>query len=460
MVASGLVGLLMARARLPVLARSPARRHHRCRRAPAVLGGAISDAASISERLADVNQAAATLFDDVIVKRGRTEETIGFLVVVGAIAWTTGQFALYNLARRGIVAPGIVAIGTLVLVIALAPTVTEGALYGHLVVLTGLALLLVLRANLAHQQAGWRRRHIVGGRGVEQLFLRGGALVCAVALGRRLAARRERGRGAAPGRVRLGGPAPGGPRRGHRFALRRRRARAPGPPTGSYTDTAPITDSWIARTTIVFTWRSPYDRAAVLAGRGLQPVRGPGVDARPAEHRRARCAGGRGSAGRQRGRGERRRGGHARRDLRARQPRARAATRCCRPATPLSVDRDARAARRTGRPARPDRPPDQLDLEEAATSPVARCPPAGDDGLTQSRLAAAGYDYGAAWPRSYTEIVPGTLSAEASLAGGADRQRGPRPRPAVRRRRCGWRHSSRAWASTRRMAGTSSTTRT
>ncbi|MFN8620453.1 MAG: transglutaminaseTgpA domain-containing protein [Chloroflexota bacterium] len=145
-------------------------------------GAAISDAATLAGQLRDVNASAARLFQDAVINRGRTSETIGFLMVIGAIGWTTGQFAAYNLVRRGLVAPAIVAVGTVVIIIALAPTVQPDLMYPYLVAITGLSLFLVLRANLTHQQASWRRRHIVGGAGVGRSFLRGGAAVAIVAL--------------------------------------------------------------------------------------------------------------------------------------------------------------------------------------------------------------------------------------------------------------------------------------
>lgn len=182
MVLGGLVGAVLGRTRLP----STLAHLLGATIGVGVLliawGAAVSDEATLAAQLQDVSEKAGHVFTSVILERGQTQETIGFLIVIGAIAWTTGQFAAYNLVRRGMVAPAIVAVGTVVLIIALSPLTTPTEIYPYLVVVTGLALFLILRANLAHQQASWRRRHIVGGSGVGRAFLRGGAVVALVAL--------------------------------------------------------------------------------------------------------------------------------------------------------------------------------------------------------------------------------------------------------------------------------------
>jgi hypothetical protein len=410
MVIAGVVGLVLARTRLPaVLA-------HLLGAIAGVgvlllsWGSAISSAPSIEARLRAVNAAAAKLFDEVVVKHGRTEETIGFLIVVGAIAWTTGQFSVYNLVRRGLVAPAIVAIGTYVLVIALAPQVDEAQIYPHLVILTGLSLLLVLRANLAHQERGWRRRNVLGGQGVERLYLRGGALVSAVALlGATLLAANVV---AAPLRdtfatvdqrlmdltdnlTALFGGAASGTNEGN----------------GSYSDIAPISDSWTQEDVPVFSWRSedgpdPYWRGAAFASfRGDAWVQ-PALSGRTTDVQ----AGGDLLAGSADSVSDDVEGT---RDTRFTVTNlGLTGNAMLSPATPLSVDRDARVTLDgDGGPFFQIDFRGQLPLDETYTVNV-RSDALGDGGLTQSRLAAAGTSY-FEWVRNYVQVLPGTLSDEA-----------------------------------------------
>ncbi len=405
MVIAGVVGIALARTRLPV----PLAHLLGASAGVAVLlfawSGAISDAVTVQERLSDVNRAAATLFDDVVAKRGRTEQTIGFLIVIGAIAWTTGQFAAFNLVRRGVVAPAIVAIGTFVLVVALAPAVEESAIQEHLVVLTGLSLLLVLRAGLAHQQAGWRRRHILGGRDAEAMFLRAGTVLSVVALA---------------GATLLAANVVASPLRESFASLDQRLLdlattidglfgrSGTSTATGAYADLDPITDSWSESQVPRFTWTSPDGRPQYWRGAaysrfvplgwtrdrtarssavipaGQDPL-GASVDSVASDAAGRRDDGyvllNRGLDGRT----------------------------LLSPATPLSVDRDTLAVLDgDGGPFLQIDLRDQLGLDEGYTLLV-RSDRRGEDGLTQNRLAAAGVSY-PTWVEPYIEVVPGTLS--------------------------------------------------
>jgi transglutaminase-like putative cysteine protease len=372
---------------------------------------ALSDKPSIQARLLDVNAAAARLFDEVVVRPGRTDETIGFLMVVGAIAWTTGQFSAYNLVRRGLVAPAIVAIGTFVLVIALAPQVDEAQIYPHLVILTGISLLLVLRANLAHQERSWRRRSVIGGRTVERLYLRGGALVSVVALlGASLLAANV---AAAPLReafttvddrlvdltdalTALFGGAASGTNQGN----------------GSYSDIAPISETWTQEDIPVFTWRSdggpdPYWRGAMystflgrdwaqpaLSGRTADVSAGGDLLAGSADSVSADVEGTR----------------DARFEV---TNRGLSGSALLSPATPLSVDRDAQVTLDgDGGPLYGIAFRGRLEPEESYFVNV-RSDALGDGGLTQSRLAGAGMQY-PTWVMPYLDVRPNTLSDDAT----------------------------------------------
>jgi len=409
----GVLGLVLARSPLPVLL------SHLLGAMVGVgvllLGwaNAIGRAASLSGRLTEVNESAATLFQEVVVEGGRTNETIGFLIVVGVIAWTTGQFSMFNLVRRGMVAPAVVSVGTLVLVIALAPTVGEGAIYLHLVILTGLSLLLVLRANLANQQAGWRRRHIVGGRGVEQLFLRGGAIVCVVALA---------------GATALAANVVAAPLKDSLTSLDQRLldvadaidalfggiSEGNAAPTGSYGDSTPITDSWNTSDDIVFVAssddaRGHYWRGATYSRFDGRAWRRDGSIATttPVPASSSLLAG----------------SGDAPSDdtagtrlitLRVTNRSLDGST-LLSPSTPLSVDRDARVTLDgSGGPLGEIEFIDDVGVGERYEV-QAQVPRRGAEGLTESRLATAGFVYVESWASRYVDIEPGTLSESASL---------------------------------------------
>jgi len=85
------------------------------------------------------------------------------------------------------------------------------------------------------------------------------------------------------------------------------------------------------------------------------------------------------------------------------------------PATPLSVDRDT-VVELDGEsgPFGEIEFRDDLGVGDRYTI-LARVPAPGRRGLTQNQLAAAGMTYTEPWARRYTDIMPGTLSDEASL---------------------------------------------
>jgi len=140
---------------------------------------AISDAPSLAARLQALGESAGTFFNDVFVLGARSTETSAFLLAIGAIAWTTGYFAAWNLYRRGRATPAVVSTG---LVILINLSITARVQYPLLVVLSVAAMLLLVRINLSHQQLGWRKRHIGDGSDVSGLFLRGGVLFVGLTL--------------------------------------------------------------------------------------------------------------------------------------------------------------------------------------------------------------------------------------------------------------------------------------
>jgi transglutaminase-like putative cysteine protease len=368
---------------------------------------AVSSAPGLGERLMALNASAARLFGEVFVDRQRTGETSGFLLVVGSIAWTTGYFAAFNLFRRAAVAPGVVAVATMVLVVCLSPSVDVAALYPFLVVLTGAALLLILRTNLAHQQLAWRRRQIGDGRAVEGLYLRGGVLVSLVAL---------------LGAVALAANVAAAPLADAWRSFDRLpdianeldrlfggiRSRAPDA-NGSFGERTAVQGTWESGTDVVFTvvasdgrgyywtgatydrfdgaeWRQEdLDRQAVDAFAELLAASADAVSGSLEGLRTVRLAvTGEGLLG----------------------------DTLLSPATPLTVDRDASVLLvGDGGPLAEVEFRERLP-EGGSYTVEARVPVENGDGLTQNRLAAAGWSY-PAWAKRYTGIDAGTLSDSA-----------------------------------------------
>jgi hypothetical protein len=176
---AGLIGFVLARSRVSTLSGHVL---------SSVVGGgfiliaaanSISVAPSVLGRLQDLAESASIFFNDVFVLGARSTETSAFLLAIGAVAWTTGYFSAWNVFRRGRATPAVVATG---LVMLINMSITARIQYSHLIVLSVAAMLLLVRINLAHQQLGWRRRHIGDGSDVSGLFLRGGVLFVALTL--------------------------------------------------------------------------------------------------------------------------------------------------------------------------------------------------------------------------------------------------------------------------------------
>jgi len=176
---AGLVGFLFARLRLSTLAAHLLASIVGAAFLLSAAAGSISDAPSLVGRLQALAESAATFFNDVFVLGARSTETSAFLLAIGVIAWTTGYFAAWNVFRRGRATPTVVATG---LVMLINISITARVQYPLLIVLSVAAMLLLVRINLAHQQLGWRKRHIGDGSDVSGLFLRGGVLFVALTL--------------------------------------------------------------------------------------------------------------------------------------------------------------------------------------------------------------------------------------------------------------------------------------
>jgi transglutaminase-like putative cysteine protease len=121
----------------------------------------------------------AVFMDDLLIRHIRSSETSAFLLGAGAVSWATGAFAAFAVFRRHRHLDAILAAG---LVLLANVSLTYQPEFPHLVVFCAAALLLMVRANLVKQQAGWLRRRVGDAGHVSELFMRSGLAFVAVAL--------------------------------------------------------------------------------------------------------------------------------------------------------------------------------------------------------------------------------------------------------------------------------------
>jgi transglutaminase-like putative cysteine protease len=151
-----------------------------------VIAGVASDAVSLTDRLHALEASIADALGDILVERKPTPEDPPFLLILAALAWTTGSFAAISVGRYARSTGAIVPIGLMLLVPGVLAELRDqdGGQLLWLAIGAGAALLLVLRLNLERQRVRWLRRHVSGGRSVGRAFLAGGAgLVAVVSLG-------------------------------------------------------------------------------------------------------------------------------------------------------------------------------------------------------------------------------------------------------------------------------------
>ncbi len=184
MLAAGLCGYLLARSRVGVV------RAHIIGAGVAALllllvagevllvaGGAEAPASAISERVGAVWMRLSADMSVYLSDQAPTPGITTYLLL-GAICWTTAQFAAFAIFRYDRGGPAVLAIGA-VLFLNLALD-SLGTTADHLPVLLVLALfallsmLLLVRLQLLAQQTQWARRHIADTQQVGRLFLRGG----------------------------------------------------------------------------------------------------------------------------------------------------------------------------------------------------------------------------------------------------------------------------------------------
>lgn len=143
------------------------------------VAGTVSSASSVEQRLRDLNASLSTFFHEVVELGIRSAETSVFLLLIGAVVWSAGQFAAFAIFRDQRPVPAI-AIASLILITNMSITVREQLL--HLVLLAGAALFIVVRMNLLEQMRAWRSRHIADTGRVAGLFVRSGAVFVAIAV--------------------------------------------------------------------------------------------------------------------------------------------------------------------------------------------------------------------------------------------------------------------------------------
>jgi hypothetical protein len=134
------------------------------------VSGSISTSPDVPGRLRDLNESVAVFYEDLVILGIRSSETSVFLLIIGALLWGLGQFAAFNVFRRGRAMPAVIGTG---LVLLINMSITVRVQYLHLVVLAATAMLLLVRMNLLTQREGWRRRRIGDAGYVSGLFMRG-----------------------------------------------------------------------------------------------------------------------------------------------------------------------------------------------------------------------------------------------------------------------------------------------
>src|SRR4029077_15113566 len=93
-----------------------------------------------------------------------------FALILGLIAWGTGQFASY--AAFGHRRP-MTAVVTIWLALLINMSITIQDQLPYLVIFSLAALLFLIRVNAMHERSDWIRRHIGDPRAVTSLYLRG-----------------------------------------------------------------------------------------------------------------------------------------------------------------------------------------------------------------------------------------------------------------------------------------------
>ena len=170
-VVAALIGFLLAKSRLrAVLAHALG-----ALLGSAFLLAAVSDSVSaapgLHDRLRALAESTVVFYTDLVLLGIRSAETSVFLLLLGTLIWAVGQFAAFNIFRRGRAMPAVVAAGLALLI---NMSITIRFQYAHLIIFSAAAMLLLVRMNLLTQREGWRRRRIGDAGYVSGLFMRVG----------------------------------------------------------------------------------------------------------------------------------------------------------------------------------------------------------------------------------------------------------------------------------------------
>lgn len=175
----GLVGLIAAKSSLGWLAAHVVNGVVAAGFLLVAVAGVVSEAQDPAVRIGALVDSGARFYHDLFVLGVRSSQTSVFLLVIGALTWTTGYFASFVTFRRGRPLHAVVVTGLFVLV-ELSLTIKDQ--YPYLIVFTAAALLFLVRVNLVEQRAGWLRRRIGDAGYVSGLYMRSGIAFVSVAL--------------------------------------------------------------------------------------------------------------------------------------------------------------------------------------------------------------------------------------------------------------------------------------
>lgn len=125
-------------------------------------------------------EATVEAWRDLAVRnRASTNETGHYLLTLGLIVWSVGQFAAYSVFghRRpldAVIVVGIVLLGNM--------AVTVNDQLGYLVIFSVAALCVLARTHAFEEETTWVRRRIGDGSAVRSIYLRGGAAFIVLAV--------------------------------------------------------------------------------------------------------------------------------------------------------------------------------------------------------------------------------------------------------------------------------------
>jgi len=149
---------------------------------PVLTGWALEPGSGIGEAFRVTAEGTVNAYLD-LAWRGRrlTEETAHFVLLLGVVAWASGQFAGYAVFGHRRPLHAVVVLG-IVLVITMSLTRNDQLRY--LVAFSGAALFLLIGMHVFDERVTWMRRRIGDPSQLSGLYLRGGtALVVATVLG-------------------------------------------------------------------------------------------------------------------------------------------------------------------------------------------------------------------------------------------------------------------------------------